>query len=114
LSLGAGGLEGGATLVVLRANECVTEGGKICCCFKGSKRTVCLSENCRTKSHTTVTTNRRLTFEGGATELLIIKMGPEVGLAAPMVEPAWLGLGLDRYLREKRSVDAWVALLPGL
>jgi hypothetical protein len=34
-----------------------------------------------------------------------------VALAKPTAEPGSFGTGLSQYLREKRSVDAWVTLL---
>jgi hypothetical protein len=50
-------------------------------------------------------------FGEGTDELLLIQTGAEIGLARPTIPPKHFGANLERYLVEKRSVDAWVALL---
>jgi hypothetical protein len=50
-------------------------------------------------------------FGEGTDELLLIQMGAEIGLGRPTISPKHFWANLERYLVEKRSVDAWVALL---
>jgi hypothetical protein len=56
---------------------------------------------------------RRCNFEG-TQGVLVIQTGPDVVLAKPMARPGLFGSGLEPYLKEKRSVDAWVILLEQL
>jgi hypothetical protein len=110
---GGGGLNGGAHLHLLVAAECSQEGGEICSYLKGKdKRTICLARNCGMTSHKSAGDERRFEFADGVKSVLVIQAGTEVVLAKPATaKPDLFGTGLDRYLKEKRSVDAWVTLL---
>jgi hypothetical protein len=104
-------LSGGAQLVLLNASDCVAEGGATCTYLKGKdKRTICMVQNCGMTSHKNAGTERRFDFEG-TQGVLVIQTGPEVALAKPTARPGLFGSGLERYLKEKRLVDAWVTLL---
>jgi hypothetical protein len=62
-------------------------------------------------SHQNAGINKRFEFKEGVKSVLVIQMAPELALAKPTAKPGMFGTGLDRYLKEKRSVDAWVTLL---
>jgi hypothetical protein len=109
---GGGSLSGGAQLFLLRSENCVQDGGSTCGYLRGKdKRTICLAQNCEMTSHKTAGSDKRFEFEEGISGVLVILTSPEVALAKPTAEPGLFGIGLDRYLKERRSVDAWVTLL---
>jgi hypothetical protein len=101
-----GSLSGGAQLTLVRWSDCVHGGGEICAYLRGKdKRTCCLAKNCATVSH------KKAEFGPGVESLLVIQTGPEMALSKPTAEPGLFGSGLERYLKEKRSADAWITLL---
>jgi hypothetical protein len=109
---GGGSLNGGSQLFCLRLKDCVQEGVKLCSYLKGKdKRTVCLARDCRMTSHMSAGDDKRFAFEPRVKSVLVIQTGPEVALTKPTAKPGLFGTGLDRYLKEKRSTDAWVTLL---
>jgi hypothetical protein len=113
LEAGGGSLSGGASLTLLKYADCVPqEGGTICSFLKGKdRRTVCLATNCTKLSRKNAGKESQVDFLEGTNELLLIQTGSEIGLARPTISPKHFGSNLERYLVEKRSVDAWVALL---
>jgi hypothetical protein len=62
-------------------------------------------------SHNAAGDDKRFAFEPGVKSVLVIQTGPEVALAKPTAKAGVFGTGLDRYLKEKRSTDAWVTML---
>jgi hypothetical protein len=112
LEAGGGSLSGGASLTLLKYANCdPQEGGTICTFLKGKdKRTICLVRKCTKQSHKNAGREGQVDF-GGVDELLIIQTGVELGLSRPTIFPKHFGANLERYMVERRSVDAWVALL---
>jgi hypothetical protein len=75
------------------------------------KRTICMVQNCGMTSHKNAGSEKRFEFGDGMQGVLVIQTGPDVALAKPTARPGLFGAGLERYLKERRSVDAWVTLL---
>jgi hypothetical protein len=108
---GGGSLGGGAEIILLEYADCVQGGGAICSYLKGKdQRTVCTSINCKMMTHKSAGEEKRFDFGLDKASVLVIKTGPAVALRTPTLQPLKLGESLDRYLNERRSVDAWVAL----
>jgi hypothetical protein len=61
-------------------------------------------------THKSAGEEKRFDFGSNKEDVLLIKAAPSLGLRTPILLPERLGDILDRYLDEKRSVDAWVAL----
>jgi hypothetical protein len=109
---GGGSLNGGAQSFLLRSEDCVQGGGATCAYLKGKdRRTICLAKKCGMTSHKNAGEEKRFCFEAGEESVLVIQTGLDVALAKPTAKPRSFGIGLDLYLKEKRSVDAWITLL---